>query len=260
MKIAVCVKPVKTELVYPGEGRKEAYAFNPFDLFALERALELKAMAGCELVCVSMGAVGAQGLMAKTLAMGADDAVLLSDAAFAGSDTVATSYALARAIKAIGGIALVVCGERSIDGETGQVVYGLGEELGFLCVPGAERFLSADGGLAVAEQRGHGTTNRIRFSLPAVVAFCDFQLRQPVISLMALKRARRRQITVWGPDDIGADRARCGLGGSKTKVLNIKSELQKKGGACLEGTTVDKVSAILGVILDRTPPAANTLA
>lgn len=251
MKIAVCVKPIKTDLVYPNEGRKEACVINPYDLFALENALELKKRAGCELICICMGAMSAQYLMTKMLAMGADDAVLLSDSAFAGSDTVATSYILAKAIRAIGDVDMVICGERSIDGETGQVAYGLGEELEIQCIPRAEKFLEADGRFAIIEQRGRRMINKVRFSLPAVISFCDFQLRQPDISLIAIKRAKLKEIKVWGPEAIGADKAKCGLGGSKTKVVNIRSELQKKCGARVEGTTFDKVSVILDVILDR---------
>ena len=253
MKIAVCVKPIKTELVFPNEGRNEAYVINPYDLHAFEKAIELKAMAGCELICVSMGAIGTQYLLTKMIAMGADDALLLCDMAFAGSDTVATSYVLSRAIRSIGGVDLVICGDRSIDGETGQVVYGLSEELGYQCIGRAERFLSAEGELVVAEQRSQDMINQIRFSLPAVVSFCEFSLKTPEISLVALKKARRKGIKVLEHGDIDADRTKCGLFGSKTKVLNIKSDLLKKGAGFVEGSTFDKVSVILDVIMDRKP-------
>jgi len=224
---------------------------NPYDLYALERVIELKKQTGSTVICLSMGAESSEALLTKALAMGVDEAILLTDQAYVGSDTVATAYILSRAIKKIGGVDMVICGDRSIDGETGQVVYGLSESLNYNGVSRIDSITSVARSWAVAEQRGDGEVRRIKIRLPAVVSFCEFQLGQPDISLLALKRAKRREITRWGFRDIGADTAKCGVEGSKTKVLDVKNSWVKKESICPGGTAFDKVSAVVDVILGR---------
>ena len=251
MKIVVCVKPVKAGLVYPEGAGGEEYVLNPYDLYALENALELKKHVKCTVTCLCMGAQKAKPMLTKALAMGADDAVLLNDNAFIGSDTVATTYVLSKAVRNLGGADLVVCGDRSIDGETGQVVFGLGEQLGYVCVSRMESLSLSEEGAAIASQREKDAVERVSFRLPAVVSYADFQLKQPTISLMALKRAKSREITVWGSEDIGADASKCGTDGSKTKVLNVKSEWSKKKGVQVGGMPCEKASMLLDIVLRR---------
>ena len=102
---------------------------NPFDLYAVEEAVRIKEQLGGEVTALSMGPESAKMSLIEALSMGADKAVLLCDRAYAGSDTWATSYALAKAIEKIGGVDLVICGKHAVDGDTAQVGPGIAAKL-----------------------------------------------------------------------------------------------------------------------------------
>ena len=139
MKIVVCIKQVpatsdakidpETKRIVR-EGTKAI--MNPFDLYAVEEAISIREQAGGEVIALSMGPEGAKSALIEALSMGADRAILLSDRAFGGSDTWATSYALARAISTIGGVDLVICGKQAVDGDTAQVGAGIAAKLDML--------------------------------------------------------------------------------------------------------------------------------
>lgn len=248
MRIVVCIKPVKSELVYPNELRNESYLMNPYDLYALESCIELKKQMDCKIICLCMGPKDSEYMLTKALAMGADDAVLLNDKEFIGSDTVATTYILSKAISMIGNIDMVVCGEKSIDGETGQVVFGLSERLNYLCISGSESIIEVNEEQIVCKINNKDTTTSVSLKFPIVISFNNFKLKQPNISLLALKKAKKKEIIVWGASEIKVDVSKCGTNGSKTKVLNINSEIKKKGKAVIEGTITDKAKLILDIV------------
>ncbi|HAU36952.1 MAG TPA: electron transfer flavoprotein subunit beta, partial [Phycisphaerales bacterium] len=132
MKIVVCIKqvPATHEVSIDPETKRlkresvEAEV-NPFDLYAIEEGLRLRERFGGEVVALSMGPPQAQWALREALSMGVDRGLLLSDKAFAGSDTWATSYALARAVETVGAVDLVLCGKQAIDGDTAQVGPGI---------------------------------------------------------------------------------------------------------------------------------------
>lgn len=248
MKIAVLIKPVKSELIFPNEKRNEAYLFNPYDLNAFLNCLEIKRKQDCQVICMSMGPLESETLLVKALALGADDAVLLNDNAFIGSDTVATTYILGKAFEKLDNIDLVVCGEKSVDGETGQVVAGISERLGWICVTGIQCIREISEQQAIINIKEGEVTADARIHLPAVISFRDFNLKQPGISLLALKRAKHRGITLWKASDIDADIRKCGLNGSKTKVLNVENQLVKKEKIVVEGAVTEKVNLIFNMI------------
>ncbi|MCX7765665.1 MAG: electron transfer flavoprotein subunit beta/FixA family protein, partial [Candidatus Sumerlaeia bacterium] len=122
MKIVVCIKqvPDTTEVkIDPKTGtlmREGVPAIvNPFDLYAVEEALRLKEKFGGETIAITMGPPQAKEALRECIAMGIDEAILICDRAFAGADTLATSYSLAHAIKKIGSVDLVICGKQAID-------------------------------------------------------------------------------------------------------------------------------------------------
>lgn len=248
MKIVVCIKPVKSELVYPSESRVEEYLINPYDLYALQESVKIKQFMDCKIICLCMGPMGAVGMMQKALAMGADQAIILNDNLFRGSDTVATSYILAKAIKKIGNVSLVTCGRRTIDGETGQVVYGIGERLRYYCLPEVAEILEASGDALKVMQVTESENLVGQLNLPAIVAFHDFILSQPQISLLALKKARKSEITVWNAADLEVEEEKCGLEGSKTRVMQIEKEICKKKKAYIDGKTEEKAAFIFNII------------
>ncbi|MDR2713806.1 MAG: hypothetical protein LBB91_11920 [Clostridiales bacterium] len=248
MRIVVCIKPVKSELVYPNEERQESLVMNPYDLYALESCLTLKQETECEIICLCMGPRQSEGMLTKAFAMGADKAILLNDSHFGGSDTVATTYILSQAIQKIGQVDIVAFGEKSIDGETGQVVHGLSEMLGYPCLCHIESLEKEDDTGLILSQNDGQYQLKLRAKLPLAISFCEFRLSQPDISLLALKRARQKEVTIWNAADIGVDLAYCGLSGSKTQVLNVKNELIKKSNTILEGLAKDKTNSLLRII------------
>lgn len=249
MKIVVCVKPVKTELVYSDEKRDETFVMNPYDLYALKKCLDIKKETNCSITCICMAPKSSEYILVKALAMGVDSAVLLSDAAFSGSDTVATTYILSRAIKKIGGVDIVVMGQRSIDGETGQVVLGIAERLGYPCITRANELMEITPSTVIVNYTKNDFKFNAKVEVPFVLAFKDFELSQPDISLLALKRAQKKEIIVWDSRQLDADISKCGVKGSRTKVVNIKSEIVKKVAEELNGTVAEKAEFIIRMAL-----------
>lgn len=248
MKIVTCVKPVKSELVYPSESRVEEFLMNPYDLYALKETVKIKQFMDCKIICLCMGPMGAVGMMQKAIAVGADQAIILNDNLFRGSDTVATSYILAKAIERIGNVDLVTCGKRTIDGETGQVVYGIGERLKYFCLPEAAQIMAAREKELTVMQVTESESLVGNLKLPAIVSFCDFILTQPQISLLALKKAKKKEITIWNAADLEVEAGKCGLEGSKTKVLQIQKQITKKTKAFVGGKAEEKAAFIFNII------------
>lgn len=251
MKIVLCIKPVKAELIYAGESRVEDYLMNPYDLYALEKTVLIKNFIACRVICLCMGPMSSKGLLQKAIAVGADESILLNDDMFRGSDTFSTSYILAKAIEKIGNVDIVACGRQTIDGETGQVVYGLGERLNYYCLPDIAEIIGAQDSAIQVKQVKESEIIIGKLKTPAVVSFHDFIVSQPQISLTALKRARKKEILVWNAVDLEADADKCGLEGSKTKVLYVQKELMKKPKAYIDGNTVEKVELMYNIITGK---------
>src|SRR5665648_1119776 len=139
MKIVVCIKqvPATNDAKIDPETkriiREDTKAIlNPFDTYAVEEGVQLRDKFGGEVIALSMGPPKAEESLREAISVGVDRAILLSDRAFGGSDTWATSYALAKAIEKIGDVDLVICGKQSIDGDTAQVGPGIAAHLGWL--------------------------------------------------------------------------------------------------------------------------------
>jgi len=201
---------------------------NPFDTYALEEGIRIRERAGGKVTVLSMGPPQAVEALKECLAVGADEAVLLTDRAFAGSDTLATAYALSLAIKKLGAD-VVLCGKQAWDGDTAQVGPGVAEELD---VPHATyvRKMTLDGGSAIVERLVEGGYERVRVPLPALFTVVK-EINEPRLpSLRGKIKAKSAKIPVWGPQDIGADTTRLGLGGSPTEVVRVFSpEVRKRG-------------------------------
>ncbi|MDR1156762.1 MAG: electron transfer flavoprotein subunit beta/FixA family protein [Oscillospiraceae bacterium] len=253
MRIVVCIKPVRSEFVYPNEERQDQFVMNPYDLYTLERCIQLKRDCECEVISLCMGSQGSKSILIKTIALGVDQAILLNDIAFSGSDTVATSYVLWGALKKIGYTDIIAFGEKALDGETGQVVYGLSERMNYRCVTQIEDIVDLDDDTIIVKQNTKREIVKMRLKLPVAVAFCDFRLTQPQISLLAMKRARKKEISIWNAADLYVDVQQCGLSGSKTKVLEVKNELIKKKNVELVGSVESKATFLFHVLRGGNP-------
>jgi electron transfer flavoprotein beta subunit len=194
---------------------------NPLDLYSIETALRLRERHGGEVVALSMGPPGAVKALREAVAMGCDSAALVSNRAFAGSDTWATGYALSAAIRKLGAFDLIVCGERATDGDTGQVGPGIAA---FLDLPVASYIGRID---EVTEKRVRarrlveGGYEVLEVELPALLTVVK-EIGEPRLpTLLGKRRARKLDIPTWGPDDLGVDLDRIGLDGSLTRVVKI---------------------------------------
>lgn len=202
---------------------------NPFDLHAIEAAVRIKESLGGLITVISMAPPHAEQALRDALARGADRAILLSDLRFAGSDTLATSYTLASAIRKLGSFDLIICGEKSVDGDTGQVGPEVAE---FLGIPHASYVTEirevSRGYLTVVSDLGRAYY-LVKIKLPALISVTkDVNVpRKPKLKdLMAAKKAR---VEVWTADDLRGfiDLGRLGLNGSATRVVKAYYALEK---------------------------------
>lgn len=192
MLILVCVKQVNGEL-------------NPFDASALECALSVP---DADVTIISMGRPSVEGMLSGLTRIGVSRAILLTDKAFAGSDTLATSYVLSLAVKKIQPD-LIICGRQSVDGGTAQVGPSLAATLGWPVITNVMTLSQVSDKVECVTRFGNESA-----SLPALITVeRGYTLRFPRL------RSKMGEVEVWNAEDIGADTSRCGLGGSPTRVL-----------------------------------------
>lgn len=206
---------------------------NPFDLNALEAALLIKEKLGGKITVISMGPPQAESAIRDALSRGADRGILLTDRKFAGADTLATSYALASAIKKVGSFDLILCGEKTVDGDTGQVGPEVAQHLGIphISYVSEVREVSNDKILVKADMPGYYYL--IDAALPVVIAVTK-DLNEPRLpSLRDKLKARKAEVEKWSAEDLAsiADISRFGLAGSPTSISRviIRSESGRKG-------------------------------
>lgn len=252
MNIVVCVKFVRRELVEADSGDGKEYVMNPYDLYALEMAVRCKAVWGCHITCISMGGDSIKSPLSKCLAFGADDVVWLKDPAFAGSDTVATSNILYHAVRDRLDCDCILCGELAVDGETGQVPAGLAEHLNMRFVPGVKDIIDINENIITIKTVNKNMETVISVGLPAVLSFRDFLIKPSVRpSLLEIKKARNKAVTVHTREDLGLSPAECGLNGSKTKVLATEFAMHKKESIQLTGDSMRAANIIHDMIVEN---------
>ncbi len=254
MNIVVCMKqvPESTEVRVDPETKaliREGVKgiINPFDENAVEAALELREAHGGKVTVISMGPPQAEESLRQALAMGADEAILLTDAASRGSDTLATSYTLAQMVRKLGDCDLILCGKQAIDGDTGQVGPGLAERLGISQITFAIGVEVSDGKLR-ARRVLDDFFEVVEVKLPAVVTVVK-QINEPRHpSMRNVLRAKRAEIAKWSLEDLDADPTQTGFDGSPTQVIEVWPPERKSGGKMLEGSAEEIVEEIADVI------------
>ncbi|MBU4477476.1 MAG: electron transfer flavoprotein subunit beta/FixA family protein [Candidatus Omnitrophica bacterium] len=260
MNIVVCIKqvpdttdvrinPETNTLVRDGVQS----IINPFDMYAIEEGLRLKEkFDGSKVTVISMGPPQAETALREAIALGVDEAVLLSDSAFAGSDTLATSYALASGIKKIGNVDVIICGKQAIDGDTAQVGPGISVWLDLpqvTFVKKIEEVKEKDGKKIFRLQRmveeGYEI---IEVPLPCMITVVK-EINEPRMpSLKGMMRSKKVEITKWTAEQIDADAKKIGLDGSPTQVVRIFTPPVRQGGQMLLGEP-EEVAAKLKCLL-----------
>lgn len=240
MRFVVCVKQVPDprhfhEISLDAETKRiqregVPSVVNPTDENAVEEALRLRERHSGTVTAISMGPPQAASALRKTLAMGVDTAVLLSDAVFAGADALTTAFTLAKGIKKLGGFDLVLCGAESADGGTSQVPPTLAE---FLGVPHAVfvsevEHLNAEKKELVVKRELENGYMRVRLKLPAVISVTS-EINTPRLPPAAsIMEAARKEVKVWDAVALGVKHDEVGLQGSPTRVLEIfKPEIER---------------------------------
>jgi len=219
---------------------------NPFDENAIEEALRLREKKGGKVSVISMGPPQAKKSLERALAMGADEAVLLSDVSFAGSDTLATSYTLSMGIRRMGKFDLILLGKQAIDGDTAQVGPGVAEWLNLPQVTYARK-IEINGNKIISERSLEDSFEVMETSLPALVTVTK-EINEPRYpSLRGLLEAKKKRITVWTSDDLTLDKRRIGLDGSPTQVIRIFTPQPPGRGEILSG----EISEIADRLIER---------
>ncbi len=255
MKIVVCIKqvpdvadvridPETNTLIREGVPS----IVNPFDMYAIEEALRLRERFGGEVKLLTMGPPQAEAALREAISMGADEAVLVSDRAFAGSDTLATAYTLAMAIRKMGAVDLVICGKQAIDGDTAQVGPGIAENLHWGFAAYVKKIEEAGEGVMRLERLMDDGYDILQTRLPAVITVVK-EINEPRLpSLKGKMKAKKLQIPVWNAEEIGADPERLGLSGSPTKVSRIFTPEFRRQGEILEGEPAEQVERLVSEI------------
>ena len=223
---------------------------NPFDENAIEEALRLREVKGGWVTVVSMGPPQAKEALRKALAMGADQAILISDSSFAGSDTLATSYTLAMGIRKIGKFDLLLLGKQAIDGDTAQVGPGLAEWLSIPQITYARK-IEVNGNQIRAERTLEDAFEMVEVTLPCLATVTKEINIPRYPSLKGLLSAKRKEILVWGADDLSLDRKRIGLEGSPTQVIKIFTPQPPPKGEILTGEIPEVADRLIEKLRER---------
>ena len=242
MNIIVCVKqvpdtsevridPATNNLVRDGVKS----IVNPFDMYAIEEGVRLKEKFGGKVIVLTMGPPQADTVLREAISLGCDEAVLVSDRAFAGSDTLATSYTLSKAIAKIKDYDVIICGKQAIDGDTAQVGPGIAAMLDIPQITYVRKIEDIKDGTVTAQRATEEGYEVIQTRLPCLMTVVK-EINNPRLpSLKGKIKAKNALIQVWKAADIGAEENRIGLKGSPTWVLKIFTPPPKPKGKIFEG-------------------------
>jgi electron transfer flavoprotein beta subunit len=257
MDIIVCIKQVVAgdrvkidPSTYSLVRSAEFSYINPFDLFALEMAVQLKKEDSGSITALTMGPKISEEVLWEALALGADRAVLLSDPRFSASDTLATSYILGMGIRKVGKFDLILCGMRTTDGDTGQVGPQLAEELDLPYISAVEK-VEGEKSPFRAERVSDGFREIIEVSAPALFTISSkTAVRLP--SLIDIQDTfTRNSIECWNLEDLNADPKKVGRPGSGTWVEGLTPMAQKKSCLFVEGDTRQQARVLLSKLIEK---------
>lgn len=250
--------------------------FNPEDLNALEQALRLKdKYPGTKVTILTMGPARAAEIIREGMYRGADNGIVLSDRAFAGADTLATSYALATAVKKIGDFDLILGGRQAIDGDTAQVGPQVAEKLALPQVTYAEEIIDAENGHATVLRRIESGVETVKVPMPAVITVNGSaapcrprnarnvqKYKYAAVPSEAASDERRQKLMAerewlnigeWNAASVDADLNQCGLAGSPTKVKHIENVVfTAKDARRVENTDADIEALMQELIANHT--------
>lgn len=259
MKIVVCVKqvPATTDAKIDPETKRiiregTKAVLNPFDLYALEEAIRIRELVGGEVIALSMGPESAKNVLTEALSMGADRAFLLCGREFAGSDTWATSYALAKAIEKVGGVDLILCGKQAIDGDTAQVGPGIAAKLNIMQAANVMQVDEIGNGTLTVRRMNERGYDVVRMQTPALITVVKDINVPRIPTLRRAREARRIEIPIWTYKDIGADPDKIGLAASPTRVVRTEPPaIRNTDTLTISGAPAEAAKLLVGEMLAR---------
>ncbi len=260
MNIIVCCKQVIDPEAPPASFKIDASAnkvvppsgvppvISPFDENAVEAALRIKGAQGGKITVISLGVNLLRDVVKKPLSMGADELILLEDAAFAEGDSWSTAYALAMAIKKVGEYELILCGRQAADWDAGQVGAGIAEILGLPSVTLAKKIDITDGKARVERVTPDGY-EVVEVSLPALITVSNElgEARYPTIK--GIMAAKRKEPVTWKPADIGIAPSQLGAAGRRTKLLKLFQPVHEGKCEIIGGDTLEEAAVNLALKL-----------
>ncbi len=257
MNIIVCIKqvpnttdvkidPVTNTLIRDGVES----VINPFDTYAIEEGVRLKERFGGKVTVISMGPPQAENALKEAISLGCDEAVLISDRKFAGSDTWATSYTLSCAIRKIAAYDVIICGKQASDGDTAQVGPGISTHLDIPQVTYVKKIEDITANRAKVERMTEEGYDVVETPLPCLFTVVK-EINTPRIpSLKGMMKAKSAKIAKWNAEDIKADPKSLGLDGSPTRVVKIFTPPARKGGEMLCGEPSDVAKELTELLKD----------
>lgn len=262
MHILVCVKQVPDTKIIKVDPKTNTLdrrgvpaILNPYDAHAVEEAVRLKKEHGGKVSVLTMGPPQAVAAIKKCIQIGADEGYMISDRAFAGADTLATSYALTKAIEKLSNqepIDLILTGKMTIDGDTGQVGPGIARRLDIPPLTFVKKIESVnrENREIIVQRKLEDGFEVIGSSLPCLLAL-EKEINEVSYSpLPNMIRAARYQPTIWSVNDLeNVDRTQLGLKGSPTIVGKMFSPPKPEGGKSIEGTPEQQVKELVGILL-----------
>lgn len=264
MHIVVCVKQVpdtKIIKINPKTNtldRRSAPAIlNPYDAHAVQEAVKMKELTGGTISVVSMGPPQATEVIKKSVEIGADKGYLISDRAFAGADTLATSYALSKALEKINAelpIDMIICGKHAIDGDTGQVGPGIARRLDIPPVTNVIEVseVNEKEHFVLIKRKLSSGFEVIQAQLPCLLTV-EKEINEIEYSpLPNMIKAARYESVIWTVNDLNnVDRSQLGLKGSPTIVGKMFTPPRPEGGKMLEGSAEDQVKQLINVLMEK---------
>lgn len=260
MNIIVCVKQVSDPEAPPSSFKIDAIAntvipppgvspvISTFDEYAVEASLRIKEKLGGKITVLSLGTNLLRDVVKKPLSMGADELILLEDAAFAGGDSYSTALALSLAIRKIGQFDLILCGRQAADWDSGQVGSGIAELLGLPSVTLARKLEIVDGKAQVERVIPDGF-ELMQMSLPGVITFSNEHPVPRYPNVKGIMTAKRKEPIVWKPADIGADPAKIGANGRKMKLVKLFQPVRDSKCEIIAADTPEEAATKLAVRL-----------
>lgn len=256
MKIVVCVKQVPDTTVVkidPKTGTliREGVPsiINPEDKHALEEALKLKDTKGAHVTVISMGPPQAQIALREALSMGADEAILITDRAFAGADTLATSEALAGALRKLE-YDIVFAGRQAIDGDTAQVGPEIAEHLGIPQVTYVQD-VKVEGDKLVINRALEDGCEIIEVKAPVLLTAIK-ELNEPrYMNSWDIFASASKEVKIWSANDIDVDKSKLGLAGSPTKVKKSMTKEVKGAGEVINKPAAEAVEYLFSKLKEK---------